>query len=426
MGAQLLMLSMVFVDSIMVGALGSDALASLALATGMYSLANIVLIGMLGAISPMITHPLGKGDHVAVGQVMRQGWLFAAVLTIVLILILWNAGPIFYALGQKPELIPAAVEYLRIMCVTAPAHMLVLGARNLTEGTGDSMAGAIIVGCAAVLNIPLDYGLINGAFGFPALGVAGAAWATAILSWFSLITMFIYLYRGKRYKRYLLWTGPWRLDWLTIKEMCRIGMPLGGAIGAEMVFFVATTFVMGTITAEALAAHQVALNAASMTFMIPLGLSFAVSIRVGHYRGFDDIAGARRAWLAGVVIALFTQTLGAIFFFAFPGWIVGLYSQTDEVARLAIELLMIAAFFQLFDGLQVVGMGALRGSKDTAFAFKSTMMAFWGCGATCVAIAYYVFDKSPHGVWIGLLIGLGSASVIHHTRMHLKTKGSVT
>lgn len=428
MGAQLLMLSMVFIDNIMVGPLGPDALAALALATGMYSLANIVIIGVLGAMSPMITHPLGKGDHLAVGRIMRHGWIFACVLTCLLVLVLWNSEPLLHLFGQKSELIPDAADYLRIMCFTAPAQMLVFGSRHLTEAVGDSMIGALIVAAAALLNIPLDYALIHGfqfgSLSIPAMGVTGAAIATAVLSWLSLIAIVVFIARSKKYSAFKIWHQPWAFEWHTIREMVRIGVPLGGAIGAEMAFFVATTLVMGTITTDALAAHQVALNAASMTFMVPLGLSFAVSIRVGHFSALGDQNGVRNAWKAGVIITLVTQTLAALAFFLLPETIVALYSQTDQVANLAVSLLAVAAFFQLVDGLQVVGMGALRGAKDTAYAFKATMIAFWVLGAGSVASAYFLFEKSPRGIWVGLLVGLSAASAFHHLRMHSKTKSA--
>src|SRR5690606_6012490 len=145
-----------------------------------------------------------------------------------------------------------------------------------------------------------------------------------------------FIYVSPKYKRFKIWNESWSIEWHTVREMVRIGLPLGGAIGAEMAFFVATTLVMGTITTDALAAHQVALNAASMTFMVPLGLSFAVSIRIGHFRARGNSVGVRHAWLAGVVITLATQAVAAFVFFVFPEHIVGLYSQTDQVAELAV------------------------------------------------------------------------------------------
>lgn len=426
MGAQLLMLSMVFVDNIMVGPLGADALAALALATGLYSLVNIVLIGVLSAISPMITHRMGAGDNHGVGEIVRQGWMFAAFLTTILAALLWNAHPILLALDQKIELIPDASSYLRIMCLTAPAQMLVFGSRHLTEAAGDSMVGALIVGAAALMNIPLDYALIHGFdfgfFAFPAFGVSGAAMATAFLSWLSFLALLAYIYVSPRYRIYEIWMKSWRIEWHTVREMVRIGLPLGGAIGAEMAFFVSTTFVMGTIATDVLAAHQVALNAASLTFMVPLGLSFAVSIRVGHHSAVNNLPAIKNAWLAGVIITFVTQAVAALGFLFLPEFIVGLYSQTDQVALLSVKLLGIAALFQLVDGLQVVGMGALRGTKDTAFAFKATMLSFWVFGAGSVAIAYFWYDRSPTGIWVGLLVGLTTASLCHHGRMFLRTR----
>src|SRR5690606_26965633 len=148
----------------------------------------------------------------------------------------------------------------------------------------------------------------------------------------------------------------------------------------------------------------------------------AVSIRIGHFTARGDMIAVRNAWKAGIFITLVTQAIAALVFVFLPHWVVGLYSQTDDVAALAIQLLSIAAIFQIVDGLQVIGMGALRGMNDTAYAFKATMVSFWIFGVISVAVAYYAFDKSPHGVWYGLLVGLTFASAFHHTRMFFRTK----
>lgn len=245
--------------------------------------------------------------------------------------------------------------------------------------------------------------------------------ATAFLSWLSFLALLGYIYLNPRYRVFEIWKKTWQVEWPAIREMLRIGLPLGGAIGAEMAFFVSSTFVMGTIATEVLAAHQIALNAASLTFMIPLGLSFAVAIRVGHYSAAENYSAMRNAWQAGIIITFATQTLAAAAFIILPEFIVGLYSQAEQVELLAVKLLGIAAFFQLVDGLQVVGMGALRGMKDAAYAFKATMISFWIFGAGSVSIAYFIFDRSPTGIWIGLLVGLATAALCHHCRMFFRT-----
>jgi MATE family multidrug resistance protein len=424
-GAQLLIQSMTFVDNVMVGQLGPEALAALAVAGSLYSMIMVVAMGALGAISPLVTHSLAESGPDHMGHVARQSLIFALALSAVVSVILSFCEPILALLGQSENLIAISSPYLRIMMLTVPAHFAMIALRHIAEGHEDSLPGFIILAVAALANIPLDYVLIHGHYGFPKLGVMGAAVATALLAWLSLGAYIIYLTFHSRYSSYRLWRGRFKADLRLMLDLLRIGLPLGGAIGIEMTFFASTTLIMGTIGTTELAAHQIALNAASMVFMIPLGMSFAVSIRVGLHRGRGNQLGARRAWQASIVITLLTQALTAIFFFATPEWIISLYSQSGDVALLGVRLLFVAAFFQLFDGMQAIGIGALRGMKDTTYALIATFISFWCIGSAVIGYAYFFQEKSVEGIWAGLLIGLGVAGLFHHIRMEKRTRISL-
>ncbi len=417
MGAQFLHIVMLFVDNLMVGRLGAVELGGLSLAGAFYSFIFVIVIVVMGALSALVSEADGAENYEKAALYARQGVLFALGTTTLTIVGLFFAEPILRAMGQEPEPSRIAAEYLMAMAWTVPAQLCFFALRNFTEGTDDSLPSVILAILAALLNIPLDYALIFGAWGFPMLGVAGAGYATAILNWMSLVLLTGYIAWNSRYAKYRLFQIP-RVNLRAMREIVVIGVPLGGAVATEMGFFVATTFLMGLLGATQLAAHQVALNAASMVFMLPLGLSFAVSIRVGNHLGRQDRAGARTAWKASLVITSVLQTATALIFLLFPGFIVDLYDQENEVRELAIQLLRIAGFFQLFDGFQVVGMGTLRGLKDTRFAFFATFFAFWVCGISVVLWQYLRGD--PTGMWAGLLVGLSVASVAHHVRSHLQ------
>lgn len=413
MGAQFLHIVMLFVDNLMVGRLGAVELGGLALAGAFYSFIFVIVIGVMGALSALVSEADGAGQFQKAAVYARQGVLLSLGITVVIVAGLFAAEPILLTMGQQPEPSRIAAEYLTAMVWTVPAQLSFFALRNFTEGTDDSLPSVIVAIIAALLNIPLDYALIFGAWGMPELGVAGAGYATAILNWLSLALLVAYVASRKRYRKYELFRAP-KIDTAAMKEIIAIGVPLGGAVATEMGFFVTTTFLMGLIGAVELAAHQVALNAASMVFMLPLGLSFAVSIRVGSQLGKKDRAGAATAWKASLVITGVLQVVTAVIFLVFPGFIVDLYDQENQVRDLAIQLLRIAGFFQLFDGFQVVGMGTLRGLKDTRFAFMATLFAFWVCGISVVVWQFQA--QNPTGLWAGLLVGLGVASVIHHTR----------
>lgn len=414
MAAQFLSIVMVFIDNVIVGRLGREALGGLALAGGFYTFIFVIIIGLVGALSPLVSQAHGSRNFILAGHYTRQASLLSIVFSILLIVCLAYAEPLLIMLGQQAEQSAMAGAYLKAMMWTVPAQLGFLILRNFCEGTGDTIPSMLIALMIAILNVPLDYAFVFGRWGFPELGVAGAGYATAILNWLSLVALLTYVSTRYRYRRYALFSIPILPDIKAIKEFIALGLPLGGAVAMEMGFFVTTTFLMGHFGDLELAAHQVALNATSMVFMIPLGLSFAVSIRIGQLLGQGDRQGARRAWLASVVIVAVIQSLTASFFLLFPEKIVALYGQEGEVVVLAVQLLMIAGLFQFFDGFQVVGMGTLRGLREANFALLATSLSFWLVGASVVAYAY--INEAPRGIWLGLLAGLAVASISHHTR----------
>jgi MATE family multidrug resistance protein len=413
MGAQFLSIVMVVTDNIMVGRLGKEAIGGLGLAGSFYSFVVIIIVGLMGALSALVAQADGSGDKPKAGHYLRQSLILSVGVTALLTVGLVFAESFLLAIGQLPEPSAIAADYLRAMIWTVPAQLAFLSIRNFCEGTGDSMPSVIIAAVVALLNIPLDYLLIFGGGPVPALGVQGAGYATASLTWLSLIAQSIYVLKNPRYAPYRL-LERFRPDPKTLKELLWLGVPFSGAIATEMSFFATTTFLMGRLGEVQLAAHQVALNAASLVFMIPLGLSFAVSIRIGQHLGAGRRADAKLAWKASVAIALVFQVLTAAVFIAAPQAIVNLYGQEGAVVEVAVTLLMIAGLFQLFDGLQVVGMGVMRGLREARFAFWATTISFWVIGVSVVFWAYSA--AFAPGIWLGLLTGLAVASVAHHTR----------
>ncbi len=414
MGAQFLSIVMVVVDNIMVGRLGKEALGGLALAGSFYSLVVIVIVGLMGALSVLVSKEEGGKRHKAAGHYLRQSLLLSVGISAFLIIGLVFAENFLLAIGQLPGPSAIAAEYLNAMIWTVPAQLAFLSVRNFCEGTGDSVPSVVIAAAIALLNIPLDYLLIFGAGEFEGLGVKGAGYATASLTWLSVVALVAYVATRPKYTKYEIFRWPMRPDWPALKEVIWLGVPFGGAIATEMGFFATTTFVMGRIGEVELAAHQVALNAASLIFMIPLGLSFAVSIRIGQHLGNNDLLGARTAWKASLIITGVVQSLTGLGFIFGASYIASLYGQEGNVEALAVELLIIGGFFQLFDGFQVVGMGTLRGLREARYALVATTLSFWVVGLATLVWAYQ--NHSPVGVWMALLAGLAVACIAHFVR----------
>lgn len=418
MGAQLLWLSMVFVDNIMVGRLGQDPLASMAMASTLFSFLYVSSMGVLSALSPIISHAFGAGQQDTIATTVRQGIRLSVLLSLVIILVFFQSHAILGFLGQKEHLLGDARSYLIALAWGVPAQVGFICLRQFSEAISDTKASFIIVAIGASLNVPLDYALIFGKWGLPELGVVGAGYATSTLSWVMLISMVVYMGLSRKYQAYGIWKGPFRTDWGTIREIIRIGVPTSGGMVAEMAFFGGTTLMMGTIGSQALASHQIALNAAAFMFMLPLGLSIGVAIRLGQLRGANDVLGVRVASRASLLITLGTQCIPASLFLLYPEPIARLYTSDPELLGLACYLLQIGGIFQIFDGLQVVGIAALRGLKDTRIPFINTLISFWLVGAPFGMWLTFSKGVGPSGLWFGMMGGLALASALHWGRLY--------
>ncbi len=414
MGAQILTLGMVFTDNVMVARLGEKPLAAMAMAGTIYSTCYILAMGILSALSPAISHAYGAKDSVSIGRWIRQGTRLSFVLSSCVILVLINSKNILVFLGQDPELAAVAQTFLRALAWGVPGQYLYFCGRTLSEGTSDSRPSIYIAAIGVLANIGLDYLLIYGKLGFPAWGVAGAGYATSLINWIMAGAMGLYLKGHARYKDFGIFDrGPW-FEKNLVRDFIRIGLPISGGMLAEMCFFAGATLLMGTLGSEKLAAHQIAINAASLTFMIPLGLAFAVGIRVGQFRGRGDNLGMVRAGRAGFLVTLLMQCLPGGLFLLFPEVVTSLYTSDPALTERAVALLRVGGIFQIFDGLQVVGISALRGLRDTKIPFLNTVISFWLLGAP---LAIFLMKRiGPVGVWYGMVIGLGLASAFHLLR----------
>lgn len=420
-GAQLLWMSMFVVDNIMVGQIGKEALGSLAIAASLVSFISTGIIGILAAVSPMVSQAFGAEKHSEIGVVVRHALALSLLFSLVEIGVYWFSEPLMVMLGQDPVLSMGGQDYLRAFTWGVPAKVAFICLRHFTEGTSDSIPSIAIAAIGSIVNAIFNYALIFGNWGFPALGLAGAGHSTSAVHWLITLTMVGYIFANKNYQKFEFFKVI-SLDLRRFWDILVLGVPMGAAILCELSFFVSTTFLAGLIGIVPLASHQIALTAASFTFMAPLGLSFAVCIRVAQAMGRGDLALARTSGTAGIILGASISFISALVFLAIPEVIVGFYTSEPDVIALAVTLLRVAGIFQLFDSIQVCGMGMLRGLKESKVPFINTMIAFWVIGFPLALLTVFEWEMGAIGLWIGMLVGLGLAAIAHLVRFYRVTK----
>ncbi len=408
---QLSAVGMGFVDTLFAGRLSALDLAAVAIGSVVWSSLNLFIIGTMLAIPAFISQYDGAGEQDKMAPFTRQAaWLGLLLATVVFFLVR-NAEPILTALKVEAEVIPPAVAYLKAVSWGAPFWAMFLVLRFLSEGLGRTKPTMYFGLFALLLNIPADYILMYGKFGLPALGAEGCGAATALVLAVQALLMLTYVARHRAYRflgLFSTWEWP-RSDKLW--ELVTVGIPIGAMIFVESSLFLAASLLMGRLGTFELAGHQVALNFAALMFMIPLGLSMAITVRVGNAVGRRDLAEARfRGW-SGIVLALTTQIASALIIFLFPRQIAAIYTSDPQVSAVAVSLLFFAAIFQLSDGLQAAAAGVLRGLKDTKWPMIMVIVAYWLVG---LPLSYGLGIAGGYrgpGIWVGLLGGLTVAAL---------------
>ena len=424
---QLLQMSMSFVDVAMVGRLGTGALAAIVLGSTTYFTLSLVCVGVLVAVQPTVAQAVGAGDDAGAGRGARQGLWLATLLGVPFTVGLGWADELFLATGQAPETAALAGAYVGAIRWGFLPNLWFTALRGLAEGDARPRPVLAVTLVGALANAGLNYVLMFGAWGVPALGLVGTGWSSAITTGLLFVALAFYVRRGPL-ARFRVFSGLRRPDPEALGALFRLGWPIGVGFGLEAGLFTAATLVAGRLPNHevALAAHQIALNAASVTFMVPLGIGMAGGIRVGQAAGAGDRAGAARAgWTAAALGAAF-MTLSATLFWLRPEWVIRLYagsSPDPAVTGLATALLGIAAVFQLFDGVQAAVAGALRGLKDTRVPMAIAAIAYWGVGLSVGGGLGLGAGLGARGLWWGLTLGLAVAAVGLSARFARQTRG---
>jgi MATE family multidrug resistance protein len=409
------------VDTVMVGHVSAEAIAAVALGNLYFFGAAIFGMGALMALDPVVAQAVGAGDTAAVARGVQRGLILALGLSVVATALLLPARPVLHLLRQPPEVADVAATYARIEIAGILPFYLFGALRQSLQALKRiaPIVGAMVAG--NLTNVGLNYLWIYGHWGFPAAGAVGSAWATSVSRWVMLALLVAVAWRTL--KPQLL---PWRreaLAWGPLRRMVVLGAPIGVQYELEYGVFAVVGIMMGWMGTAQLAGHQVALNLASLAFMVPLGVSAAAAVLVGHAVGRGDIAEARRAAAAGLVCGVGFMAASALVMLTVPGLLASLYTTDAGVAALAASLIPIAGVFQVFDGIQVVSIGILRGVADTRAPMVINVLGFWLVGLPVSAALGFGAGGGPRGLWWGLTVGLMVVGLVLIWRVRQKFSG---
>lgn len=431
---QLAQMAIMTTDVILLGRLSTDALAAAAIGNTVYFFCWLVGSGPAMAVSPMVAQLLGArpGDRVGVRRVVRMGLWSAGLTAAPLLPLLIFAGPLLAHLGQEPRLAEGAGRFTAMLCFGLPFALAFGSLRNFVTALNRPTAALWVTVASIVWNGFAGWVLIFGNLGAPRLGIVGAGIATSSSAIFGVAALALAIRLTPELHRVRILRRAHRPRRPELGELFRLGVPIGVTMLFEAMLFNSMTLVIGTFGAAALAGHQIALNVASFTFMIPLGLGIAASVRVGRFAGAGDLPGARRAGLVAMAVALGFILPCAVGLALFGREVAGLYvagrSAHDlRVIAFAGVFLQVAAAFQVFDALQVVAAQALRGLKDARAPMILAGVSYWLAGAPVCLYLAFVQRMQGLGVWIGLAFGLGVAAATLCARFHRLTRpGRVT
>ena len=404
--AELGWMAMTVVDTMMVGRLSAEAIGAVSFGALFVNVLTFFSLGLLLGLDTFISQAFGANNLKRCNHFMIQGIWLALILTPIVTLVVFALLPVARNWGADPRVVADAIPYLKtLVWSTLPLLLYVVFRRYLQSMNHVGPIMFALVSANAV-NVLVNWILVFGNLGMPALGVEGAGWAT----FFSRIYMFgvlaVFVWIKERAKPTGLFTASRRFDWPVAKELVVLGFPVAMQISAEYGVFALSTALIARIDALSLAAHQIALNVASVTLMVPLGVSSAGAVRVGQAVGRRDAAGAvTSGWTAILLGACFMLCAGTILFL-FPEAVLRVFTTDRSVFSLGISLLFLAAVFQLFDGIQVSAGGVLRGIGDTRTPMTSNLVGHWCLGLPVGYVLCFVLGWEAEGIWIGLSIGL--------------------
>ncbi len=411
-----------FIDNIMVGQLGATALAAVSLAISIYISLMVVGMGISFALPPLVAQAHGMLKHKRISVLFKHSLLINVIYAMLVIFIIELSMPLLDHLGQDPEVVALAKPYLRISGWTMIPLMIFQSLRCYSDGLSETKPAMIATLIGNVFNVLFNYMLIYGKLGAPALGVEGAALGTLLARIVMIGIMIAILMRWKDLWSYIKNADYKVYDQQVAKKLLSLGIPTSMQMFFEVTAFAAAALIMGTLGKVPQAAHQIAINLAAMTFLTCTGLGMAATIRVGNQLGQRNNTGLYKAGMSAILQVILFMLIAAIVFVGLRNVLPHLYIDDAAVIKIASVLLIMAAIFQVSDGVQVVALGVLRGMQDVKMPMVITFLAYWICGIPISYISAHYLDLGPMGVWLGLVIGLTVSAILLTRRFYVRSR----
>jgi MATE family multidrug resistance protein len=402
-----------FADAVMAGRLGAETLAAVAVGGSVWMIGFISCMGILMAVSPIVSRLYGAGELREAGRYIRQAVWLSQILAVAIFSAAYTlVDPVLSYIGIDPGFRDMTIGYVQAIMFGMPAMGIFLVCRFTTEGIGETrpiMYASLLSLCCNVFG---NWVFMYGNLGVPAMGAVGCGISSAISIWVMTITLGAHVALGRKYKPLKILDRFSPIRWPEIREILALGVPIAVTITAEAGLFSAVAILTGTISAEVAAAHQISINFASTMFMIPLALSSALTVRVGHALGARDFVTARTRGWVGIVACGSFMAVAALILAVFRDSVVELYTSDTSVRDIAIGMLLMAAIFQVADGVQIGAAGALRGYKDTRLPMVINTFAYWVLAFPLAYLAAVTFRAPPQYIWGGFVIGLTVAATM--------------
>jgi len=413
------------VDNLLVGGLGAPALAAASIANGLFIVIFILGIGICSAVTPLVAISVGAQKQQDCGTIFTNGHIVNIVISTILMLITYFAADFFSVLHLPVQVVKLAAPYTKILSLSMIPVLIFQTNKQFIEGLSVMRPGMIISIVANIINGLVGWTLIYGKFGMPAWGLNGAGVATFCSRLFMALTISLYIYYSARFKDLNLSMSIKNINFLIIKKVLALGIPSAIQYFFETGAFTFAAIMVGWLGTDQLAAHQIGLNLASISFMCTLGISTAGSIRVSNGVGKKDITETRRAGFTAILLGEALMACFGIIFIVFRNNLPAFYIKDPAVISIASSLLIIAALFQIFDGTQAVGIGILRGLTDVKIPTLVTFVAYWVIGLPVGYILGFHYKLGIQGIWNGLMFGLITSAVLLTLRFNHKSKQNI-
>jgi MATE family multidrug resistance protein len=422
--ANLAQMAMAVTNTVMVGRLGAMPLAAAGLGGMLYFTGGVMLQGVLSAVAPLAAHALGAGDRRAAGRVAGAGLVLAVLLALPFVAALTSLDRLLRALGYDAALAAEIGRYLRAIAWAGPAFLGVAVLRSLLAALSHTRSVMAVLLICVAGNAALNWVLIFGHLGAPQLGAAGSGYASAINQWVTLAGLGLCTRIMPRLAALQVLKNAFVASRLEMAKILRLGLPIGGIRGIEVGVFMTAGILMGLLGSAALGAHQLVLNCAGITFMVPLGIAQAATVRVAYELGAGRALAARHAGFVALALGIGFMGAASVVLWTAPEAIIAVYVDTAdpanrETVEIAERLLVIAAVFQVFDGTQVIASGILRGYRDTMVPMLLATLGYWGIGFAACWLLAFPLGYGAVGLWWGLALGLAVVATLLTLRFHL-------